>query len=149
MKKFSPLFGVVLSLLLNWATPAHAFDYYLKIDGIDGDVSVPLVKNGNVVLSFSHGVSQAAGATQGSAVFDDFKIFKPLDSASPLLALNCLTGAKISTVSLFGLGTDLKSARYRVNLTNARITSTLVGGSTGGQQPTETVTFSYERIEWI
>jgi len=138
---------VLLTLLVE---PAQAVDFYLKVDGIDGDVSVPGINNGSAALGFSlgHNLSTSSGGGTGRAVFENVAVQKLVDKSSPLLALHGADGLSIRNVSVIGLGSDGRTAVYRVNLTGATITSVQVGGATGSV-PSESVSFTFERIEWI
>jgi type VI secretion system secreted protein Hcp len=137
-------------MLMAVVESACAIDFYLKVDGIDGDVSVPGITSGSAALSFSlgHSVTAATAGGAGRVVFESVSVQKYLDKSSPLLALRCAGGTSIRTVTLLGLSPDGRSVIYRVNLTEATITSVQVGGATGGV-PSESVSFSFERIEWI
>ena len=76
-----------------------AVDYFLKIDGIDGE-SVDSKHAGAIEpLSFSWGLSQAGsfatggGAGAGKVQFQDFHFTSNTSKASPKLMLACASGA--------------------------------------------------------
>jgi type VI secretion system secreted protein Hcp len=133
-----------------------AFDAFLKIDGIPGESTDDKHKDWIEVLSYSCGVSQPASATaSGSggaghqrADFQDFQIVKGLSKASPKIALACANGTPAATVTMElcrAGGEKLKYMEYK--LTNAIISSVSEGGG-GGGEVTESVSFSYGKIEW-
>jgi type VI secretion system secreted protein Hcp len=110
------------------------------------------------VLSFSHGVSMPLtfGASNtsrahGRAQHQDFTISKYVDLASPTLNLLCCGGDNIKTITLHVFKADANSSTpieyLKYTLENVIITSVAVGGS-GGDAPTETVTFNYGKITW-
>jgi len=78
-----------------------SFDAFLKLDGIKGE-SLDQVHKGEIdVLSFHFGVSQrgtqhgGGGGGAGKSSIQDFHITKKVDSASPLLFVNCATGTHL------------------------------------------------------
>jgi len=131
-----------------------AADNFLKIDGIKGESTDDKHKDWIEVLSYTWGVAQMASATASSsgggavqrADFQDLTIVKLMDSASPLLFLNCAEGTHIDEVVLElcrAGGNKLKYMEYK--LKDVVISSVSVGGG-GGGEPTESVTFNYAEI---
>lgn len=136
-----------------------AFDGFLKIDGIDGESQDDKHKSWVEILSYSHGVSQAATGSASSggaraaerANHQDLSIVKTLDAASPKLALFCCNGTHIKTVKLElcrAAGDKTKYMEYL--LSDVLISSVRPGGSSGGAEtlPLEEVSFNYGKIEW-
>jgi len=83
-----------------------AVDYFLKMDGIEGE-SQDLKHKGEIQLeSFSWGVHNtvSAGATSGRsagrASFEDFHFTAPTSKASPKLMFACASGQHIKTATL-------------------------------------------------
>ena len=110
------------------------------------------------VLSFSHGVSMPLtfGASNtsrahGRCQHQDFTISKYVDIASPTLNALCCGGDDIATIILHIFKADSTSTTpieyLTYTLTSCIVTSCAVGGS-GGDAPTETVTFNYGKIVW-
>ncbi|MHC4326994.1 MAG: Hcp family type VI secretion system effector [Planctomycetota bacterium] len=134
--------------------PADAF---LKIDGIPGESTDAKHKDQIEVLSYSHGVSQmgsasdstAGGKTTGRCDHQDFSIVKELDKASPELNLQCCKGTHIKEMTLeLCSATGDKSPYMRYLFEGVIISSISIGGG-GGGLPTESVTFNYNKINWI
>jgi type VI secretion system secreted protein Hcp len=80
-----------------------AVDYFLKLDGIDGE-SQDFKHKGEIQLeSFSWGVHQVVsvgaggGQRAGRSSFEDFHFTKPVDKASPKLMFACASGQHIKT----------------------------------------------------
>ena len=77
------------------------FDAFLKLDGIKGESADARHKGEIDVMSFSWGLSQTGvsatggGGGAGKVHVHDFTIVKRSDAASPLLMLNCASGAHI------------------------------------------------------
>ena len=134
-----------------------AVDTFLQIDGIPSESTDDRHAKWIEVLSFSHGVSQMASASQSSAGgktvarcdHQDFSIVKELDKASPLLNLNCCNGTHINkmTLELCRAGGD-KQPYMRYTFEGVIVSSVSIGGG-GGGIPTESVTFNYSKINWI
>lgn len=135
-----------------------AVNAYLKIEGIDG----PSTSNPNHIdiLSFSWGVSQTATygagasgqeAKAGRANFSDLSIMKVLDKTSPALADACARGMIIPSVYILydkpiGASGATQASYYRLYLKDALITSVQVSGSS--ENPSESVTFAYQAVEY-
>ncbi len=87
-------------------TSAASSDYYLKIDGIEGESTDDKHKGEIDVMSWSWGVSQAGtmshggGGGAGKASFQDISITKFVDKATPLLFKACATGEHIKKIDL-------------------------------------------------
>ncbi|MDR4497138.1 MAG: type VI secretion system tube protein Hcp [Candidatus Scalindua sp.] len=137
-----------------------AFNAFLQIDGIEGECTDDKHKNWIEVLSYSTGLSQTASGSAGTAGgavsqradFKDFTIVKTLDNASPLIALACADGTRISSVilELCRTGGDkIKYMEYR--LSNCIVSSVRPGGDSRGAEmlPLEEVSFNYGKIEWL
>ena len=136
-----------------------AFDAFLKIDGIPGESTDDKHKDWIEVLSYGSGLAQptsaiassSGGATAQRADFQDFNITKPLDKASPKLALACADGMHIKQVTLELCRAGGDKAKYmEYKLTNCVVSSHQDSGSTHGADnlPTESVSFNYGKIEW-
>jgi type VI secretion system secreted protein Hcp len=132
--------------------PANAF---LRIDGIKGESTDDRHREWIAVLSFSWGCNQQARAFQAGsgggssrrADFADLTIVKPLDAATPLLFVACAKGEHIKEVvlELCRAGGDrLKFMEYKMS--EVTVSGVTVSGD-GGRDPTETVSFTYGKIE--
>lgn len=110
------------------------------------------------VLSFSHGVSMPLtfGASNtsrahGRCQHQDFTVSKYVDLASPTLNGLACGGDDIKSITLHVFKADANSTTpieyLTYTLENCIVTSVAVGGS-GGDAPTETVTFNYSKITW-
>jgi len=133
-----------------------ASQVYCKVDGIPGESSDDKHKDYFEVLSYSHGVSQessgsesaAGGHSGGRSDHDRFAVTKHLDKASPKLNYACSKGDHITEVLIEcwrHIGDNQKYMEYK--LTDAIVRSIHPSGN-GEGRPTETVTFSYARIDW-
>jgi type VI secretion system secreted protein Hcp len=107
------------------------------------------------VLSWSWGVSnnigsQSSGSGAGKVSMSSFTIMKTIDKASPLLWKACAAGSHLATVTLFmdppSSSTGAPGGdNLVVTLTDARVHG--VTTSSGGDRPTESVSFTYAKIK--
>jgi type VI secretion system secreted protein Hcp len=137
-------------------TPAQAAgELLLKLDGIFGDSVVAGHENEIEVLSVSFGVSQtgireAGGrASARRSSLSTINISKFIDKASPKLFLACATGQHIPSGVLTFRQVAAGVPPYEfltITLTDVLVSSYQV--SSGGDVPTESVSFSYTKIEY-
>jgi type VI secretion system secreted protein Hcp len=146
---------LLATLTTQLACPA-AVDYFLKIDGIEGE-SVDAQHRGEVeLLSFSWGLNQpssssGSGSGAGKVIMQDFHFTRRLDKASPLLMRACATGQHIPSVVLVcrkSNGSEKPVEYYKITLTDVLVSSVSTGGSTSDDRPTESVSFNFTKIEW-
>ena len=133
-------------------------DSFLQIDGIPGESTDDKHKDWIEILSFSHGITQPASATKGSAggattsrsEHGDYGITKYVDKASPKLAEACANGKHISKVKIEMCRAGGTQLPYLVvNLEEVIISSVHANGATTGNDfPTESVTLNYGKIDW-
>ena len=80
-------------------------DYFLKIDGIEGESEDDKHKGEIEILSFSFGASNAGsmsyggGGGTGKVAMQDFNFTKRHDKASPKLFLHCCNGKNLCAFS--------------------------------------------------
>jgi type VI secretion system secreted protein Hcp len=83
-----------------------AVDYFLKIDGVEGESQDSKHKSEIQLESWSWGETQSGSANKGvglgagKVVMQDFVFVKNVDKASPKLMLKCATGEHIPNVVL-------------------------------------------------
>jgi type VI secretion system secreted protein Hcp len=130
-----------------------AVDYFLNIDGIEGESNDAQFPKWIEVESWSWGVSQTivrdgggGGAGAGKAVPQDLSIVKVVDKASPKLFLACAAGQHIKEVFLTGRRGDTKQAYLEYKLTDVLVSSFQEAGNQG-ELPQEQVSFNFSKIE--
>jgi type VI secretion system secreted protein Hcp len=128
-----------------------AFQSYLWISGIDGEVLAPPAFAKSIkILSFHWGVQQTRRAWEnnpsGTGVVHDFSIVKAVDKTSPDLFSKCAMGDSIATVQV-----DLTRSDGRVVTKYAEyvfkevfIYSVRPGGGGGSDVPLEEVGFNFK-----
>lgn len=132
-----------------------AVDYFLKLDGIDGESTDDKHKNEIDILSFSWGLANATsgagrggGTGAGKAVFQDFHFATNVNKASPKLFLACATGQHIKEAKLTCRKAGGQQEFLIVKMTDVLITSYQQGGSSESDVvPTDQVSFNFTKIE--
>ena len=130
-----------------------AVDYFLKLDGIEGESTDAKHKGELVLESFGWGVSQSGGATRGGgagagkAQFQDLVFVQRTSKASPKLFLACATGQHLKSAIL----TARKAGKAPLEFLTITLADVLVSSfqETGvaGEAPLETVSLAFARIE--
>ena len=134
------------------AADAASSDYFLKLDGIDGESSASGDQGSIDIESFSWGVSQmgtgggCGGGGAGKVQFQDFHFTKRIDKSSPLLFRSAASGKHIASAVLTG-----RSASGRdylvIKLSDVMVSSFMEGGD-GTDVPMETLSFNFAKIEF-
>ena len=132
-----------------------AVDYFLKIDGVDGESLQKGHEKEIEVMSFSFGLTNAGsfsgggGGGSGKAAFQDLHFTTSINKSSPKLFLASATGEHIKT-ALFTARkagkTQLES--YTIKLTDVLVSSYQNGGADGSDVlPTDQFALNYSKIE--
>ncbi len=130
---------------------AAAVDYFLKIDGIEGESRDKNNKNSIDIESFSWGATNTAsvgggGGGSGKASFQDISVTKIEDRSSPPLFLAVPTGTHYKTASIVGRRAD-GTEFTMLTLSDVMITSfAQTGISPDG--PTESLSLNFAKIEF-
>lgn len=136
-----------------------AINKFIEIDGIPGESSNDAHKNWIEVIEYFHKVSQpTTGSTSSSgartaerADHGSFIIVKPIDKASPKIALSCCKGEHIDKITFHLCNDTGKQETYlEVVMSNVVVTSfeTVSGKRYGDTVPVEEVSLNYGKIEW-
>ncbi len=144
----------------NLKTPiasAAAVDYYLQIDGIDGESTDAQHRNQIEILSFSWGQSnpgitnQAYGAGfggSGKANFQDISFTSSASKASPKLMLAAATGQHIKSAKLFvRKAGERQQDFYKIELQDVLVSSYQASGQ-GGSIPTDSFSLNFTKIQF-
>jgi type VI secretion system secreted protein Hcp len=127
---------------------------FLKMDGIEGDVTEKGQEGALEVLSFSFGGSQAGtqasggGGGTGKVHMQDFSFTTKVSKATPGLFLRCANGEHIKSAVLTARKAGGGQQEYLVvTMKDVLISQYQMGGSSNSQIPLEEVKFSYGSIE--
>jgi type VI secretion system secreted protein Hcp len=129
-----------------------AFDYFLKIDGIEGE-SADAMHKGEIDLdSWSWGETQAhppgGGGVVGKVTMSDFSFTTKLSKASPRLFLACAEGNHIKAAWLTARRAAGKAADYFLKWTfSDLLISSYHTQAASGDAPVEQVSFNFAKIE--
>lgn len=133
---------------------AASVDYFLKIDGIEGESTDSMHKGQIDVLSFSWGASNSGssstggGGGAGKVQFQDIHFTTKMNKASPKLMLACATGEHIKEVILTGQLTGKRGQQFlEIKMTDVLVSSYQSGGSSG-DLPTESISLNFAKIEF-
>lgn len=130
-------------------------DYFLKIDGIEGEATDDKHKNEIDVESWSWGQTQqgthagGGGGGAGKVSMQDFHFVMKVNKASPKLFLACATGQHIPKAVLTmrkagGKQEEYMSYKFYDLLISSYQTS---GHAASDVVPTDQISFNYSKIE--
>jgi type VI secretion system secreted protein Hcp len=135
------------------AQSAGAVDYFLKVDGIEGESTDDTHKGQLDLLSYSWGIEQSGraagvgGGGAGKVTFQDFSFTSNVSKATPKLFLACASGEHIKEVVLSVRKKGEAQQDYLViKMTDVIITSYQTGGSNGAI-PVDQVSLNFGKIE--
>lgn len=132
-----------------------AVDYFLKIEGIDGE-SADAKHKGEIDLdSWSWGESQGGtmafggGGGAGKVQMQDFHFTMKVNKATPKLILACASGEHIKKAVLTCRKAGKEQQEFlKYSFTDVLISSYQTGGaSNGGVTPTDQIAFNYGKME--
>lgn len=133
---------------------AASVDYFLKIDGIDGESAAQGHDKWIELQSWSFGATQAGtgtggGGGAGKVIMQDFHFDKTVDKASPKLFESLTTGKHIkeATLELCRAVDDRSQCYLKIKLTDVVISGYQLGGS-GGDVPTDQFSLNFAKIEF-
>jgi type VI secretion system secreted protein Hcp len=145
--------GVMATSLLAPNVAAAANDMFLKIDGIQGESADAKHKGEIDVLSWSWGESAGTAKTKRgplpAACIQDLSLTKLVDSATPALIVNTMTGQVAQTAVLVVRKAGKEPLEFLTfTMKNVRITSYQTGGTSQGDSAlTENVVLNFEALE--
>ena len=113
-----------------------AVDFFLRIDGIEGESTDSKHKGEIDVMSWSWGASNTGmagvggGAGAGKATIQDLHFTTKLSKASPRLFLACASGQHLKQAKLSAVKAGAKQAEFlTITLNEVLVTSYQTGGS--------------------
>ena len=131
-------------------------DYFLKIEGVDGESTDDKHKGEIELESWSLGASNpgsfssGGGGGTGKVAMQDFNFVKKTDKASAKLLTSCCTGEHLKSATLTCRKAGKEQQEFLVIvLTGVIVSSYQTGGSAGADViPTEQLAFNYAKIEY-
>ena len=132
-----------------------AVDYFLKIDGIDGESKDSKHKNEIDILSWSWSESNSGthaglgGGGAGKVAMNDISFSATVNKASPKLFLACATGEHIKKATLVCRKAGKEQQEYMTWIfSDLLVSSFQMGGSQGDVVPIYTVSLNFSKIEF-
>jgi type VI secretion system secreted protein Hcp len=130
-------------------------DYFLKIDGIEGESQDSKHKGEIEVESFSWGETQSGTAGYGSGMgagkvsMQDFNFAMKVNKASPKLFLACATGDHIKSAILVCRKAGKEQQEYlKVTFTDVLVSNYQTGGSGGSDVvPMDQIALNFAKVE--
>jgi type VI secretion system secreted protein Hcp len=129
-----------------------AVDYFLKLDGIEGESQDANFKNTIQLMSWSWGASQVSsvagtgGSGAGKADLSDFSLMTYFDKATPKFFKSISLGTHIGTGTLSAVKSGAQGKPYlKIDFAEIFVTSVQVSGSS--EVPTVSVSFTYNEIK--
>jgi len=130
-------------------------DYFLKIDGIEGESLDDKHKDEIELLSYhfggtNHGAGHSGtGSGSGKAMVHDMHVSKLADKSSPMLFQSCLNGKHFPKAVLTSRKAGENPLDYLViTMTNVFISSVQHAGKPQGDIGIEDVTLNFSKVEY-
>lgn len=130
-------------------------DYFLKIDGIEGESGDHKHKGEIELESWSWGETNSGssghggGAGAGKVAMQDFHFVMKVNKASPKLFLACADGTHIKSCTLVGRKAGGEQQEYlKWTYTDVLISSYQTGGSGSGPVPMDQCSFNFSKVEF-
>ena len=129
-----------------------AVDFFLKIEGIDGESSDSSHKGEIEIASFSWGVSNSAHATgggggAGKVAFQDIHFTTRASKASPQLMLACAGGTTKGAMLTCRKAGKGQLEFLKIKLTDVLISSYSICGNEG-ETPMDEFSLSFSKIDF-
>ena len=133
-----------------------AVDYFLKIQGVDGESTDSKHKGEIDVESFSWGETNSGhhviggGGGAGKVAMQDFHFVMKVSKASPKLMLACATGEHIPAATLVCRKAGGEQQEFlTIKMSDLLVSSYQTGGSGHSDiVPTDQVSLNYSKIEF-
>lgn len=132
-----------------------AVDYYLKIDGIEGESQDAKHQKEIDVESWSWGETQTGthaaggGGGAGKVQMQDFHFVMRVNKASPKLMLACATGEHIKETTLTCRKAGGDQQEYlTIKFSDLMVSSYQTGGSAGDAVPIDQISLNFAKIEY-
>ena len=132
-----------------------AVDYFLKIDGVEGESQDSKHANEIEVITWdwtetqTGTMGQGGGGGAGKVSMQDFKFTMYTCKASPKLLQHCASGKHVPTATLVGRKAgDTPQEYLKIKFTDLLISQFSTGGSGADIRPVDTIAFNFSKIEY-
>jgi type VI secretion system secreted protein Hcp len=134
--------------------PGGAVDYFLKLEGVDGESQDHAHKNEIQLLSWSFGATQGGamgvggGGGVGKVQMNDFHVVKLVDKASPKLLLACANGEHIKKAVMIARKAGKEQQEYlKITLSDVLVSGYHTSGSGHSGLPVDEISLNFGKIE--
>jgi type VI secretion system secreted protein Hcp len=134
---------------------AAQVDYFLKIEGIEGESTDGNHKNEIDILSWSWGETNSGshsfggGGGAGKVSMNDFNITMNVNKATPKLLLACANGEHIKGALLTCRKAGKEQQEYlKIKFSDLLVSSYQTGGSKGDVIPIDQISLNFSKIEY-
>ena len=130
-----------------------AFDYFLKIEGIEGESKDAKHPKEIDLEAWSWGESQGGshspggGGGGGRVSMQDFNFVMRVNKSSPKLILACASGQHFTNAVLSGRKAG-RDEFLKIIFTDVQVSSFQTGGSRQGDVPTDQVSINFTKLEY-
>ena len=131
-----------------------AVDYFLKLEGIEGESHDSKHKNEMEIMSWSFGATQSGsmhsggGGGTGKVAMQDLSITKIMCKASPKLMLACANGEHITKATLVARKAGKEQQEYyKIVLTDVLVSSYNTSGHSQSGLPMDQISLNFGKIE--
>ncbi len=132
-----------------------AVDYFLKLDGIEGESQDSKHKGEIDLEAWSWGENNAgshaygSGGGAGKVDMHDFSFTMRVNKASPKLLLACANGSHVKTALLTCRKAGKDQQEYlKIKFTDLLVSSFQTGGSSGDVVPVDQIAINFSKIEY-
>ncbi len=132
-----------------------AVDYFLKIEGIEGESTDDKHKNEIDIESWAWGETNAGtfssggGGGAGKVTMQDVNFAMKVNKASPKLLLACATGEHLKTALLTCRKAGKEQQEYlKIKFSDCLISSFQTGGSAGDIIPVDQLSLNFAKVEY-
>jgi type VI secretion system secreted protein Hcp len=130
-------------------------DYFLKIDGVEGESTDDKHKKEIDVQSWSWGetnggtFSTGGGGGAGKVSMQDFNFVMRTNKATPKLMLACASGEHIKSAVLVCRKAGKEQQEYlKITMSDVLVSSYQTGGSAGEVVPMDQISLNFSKIEF-
>jgi type VI secretion system secreted protein Hcp len=144
-RRIPQLVAYLALILAPLAASAAAVDYFLKIDGIEGETTAPGHTDEIQIESFSWGVTRARDAN--SPTLREVQFVGKVNKATPKLFLACASGQHIPEAKLTCRKAGGGSDYYTITFSDLLVSSYQTGGSSGDVVPTDQISLNFTAVK--
>jgi type VI secretion system secreted protein Hcp len=130
-------------------------DYFLKIDGVEGESTDAKHKSEIDIESWSWGETntgssaRGGGGGAGKVSMNDFHFVMKVNKASPKLMLSCANGQHIKSAILTCRKAGKEQQEYlKIKFSDLLVSSFQTGGSAGDIIPVDQISVNFSKIEY-